>query len=153
MAPLRRSGALNLTVLLCSFVILTLAVILWPITYWVRRHYQRSPVPNQGPRTMLRVAALFDLLWLAAWCIVLTPVLSIQLDFYSTALDPVIRTLQIVGVIVIALAAVGGWNLWRLCTTEASWPARVGNGLIAAALIGLVWIGVIGGLISFNLNY
>jgi CubicO group peptidase (beta-lactamase class C family) len=153
LAPLRRSGALNLTVLLCSFVILTLAVILWPITYWVRRHYQRSAVPNQGPRTMLRVAALFDLLWLAAWCIVLTPVLSIQLDFYSTALDPVIRTLQIVGVIVIALAAVGGWNLWRLCTTEASWPARVGNGLIAAALIGLVWIGVIGGLISFNLNY
>jgi hypothetical protein len=61
--------------------------------------------------------------------------------------------LQIVGVIVVALAAVGGWNLWRLCTTEASWPARVGNGLIAAALIGLVWIGVIGGLISFNLNY
>ena len=44
-----------------------------------------------------------------------------------------IRTLQIVGVIVIGLAAVGGWNLWRLCTTEASWPARVGNGLIAAA--------------------
>jgi CubicO group peptidase (beta-lactamase class C family) len=153
LAPLRRSAALNLTVLLCSFIILTFAVILWPITYWVRRHYQRSAVSNQGPRTMLRVAALFDLLWLAAWCIVLTPVLSIQLDFYSTALDPVIRTLQIVGVIVIALAAVGGWNLWRLYTTEASWPARVGNGLIAAALIGLVWIGVIGGLISFNLNY
>jgi CubicO group peptidase (beta-lactamase class C family) len=153
LAPVRRSGALNLTVLLCSFVILTLAVVLWPITYWVRRHYQRSAVPNQGPRTVLRVAALFDLLWLAAWCIVLTPVLSIQLDFYSTALDPVIRTLQIAGVIVIVLAVAGGWNLWRLCTSEVSWPARVGNGLIAAALIGLVWIGVIGGLISFNLNY
>jgi len=151
--PLRRSGALNLTVLLCSVVILTLAVLLWPITYWARRHYQRGAVPNQGPRTLLRVAALFDLLWFAAWCIVLTPVLSIQLDFYSTALDPVIRTLQIVGVIVVALAVVGGWNLWRLCTTEASWTSRVGNGLIVAALIGLVWIGVIGGLISFNLNY
>ncbi len=151
--PLRRSGALNLTVLLCSVFTLTLAVLLWPITHWVRRHYQRPAVPNQGQRTLLRVAALFDLLWLAAWCIVLTPVLSIQLDFYSTALDPVIRTLQIVGVIVIALAVAGGWNLWRLCTTEASWPSRVGNGLIAAALIGLVWIGLVGGLISFNLNY
>lgn len=151
--PLRRSGALNLTVLLCSVFVLTLAVLLWPITYWVRRHYQRGPVPNQGPRTLLRVAALFDLLWFVAWCIVLTPVLSIQLDFYSTALDPVIRTLQIAGVIVVALAVVGGWNLWRLCTTEASWTSRVGNGLIVAALIGLVWIGVIGGLISFNLNY
>jgi len=151
--PLRRSAALNLTVMLFSVVILTLAVLLWPITYWIRRHYQRGPLPNQGPRTILRVAALFDLLWLAAWCIVLTPVLSIQLDFYSVALDPVIRTLQIVGVIVIALAVVGGWNMWRLCATEASWTSRAGNGLIAAALIGLVWIGVIGGLISFNLNY
>jgi len=140
-------------VMLFSVVILTLAVLLWPITYWIRRHYQRGPLPNQGPRTILRVAALFDLLWLAAWCIVLTPVLSIQLDFYSVALDPVIRTLQIVGVIVIALAVVGGWNMWRLCATEASWTSRAGNGLIAAALIGLVWIGVIGGLISFNLNY
>ena len=151
--PTRRSAALNLTVLLGSFAILTLAVILWPITYWVRRHHQRPPAMARGPRTILRIAALLDLLWLVAWAIVLTPVLSIQLDFYSTALDPVIRTLQVTGVVVIALAAVGCWNLWRLCSSEVSWPARVGNGLITAALLGLVWIGVIGGLISFNLNY
>jgi len=153
LVPARRSAALNLTVLLGSFVILTLAVILWPITYWVRRHYQRPLAIARGPRTILRIAALLDLLWLAAWTIVLTPVLSIQLDFYSTALDPVIRTLQVTGLVVIALAAVGCWNVWRLCSSEVSWPARVGNGLIAAALLGLVWIGVIGGLISFNLNY
>jgi hypothetical protein len=35
----------------------------------------------------------------------------------------------------------------------ATWPSRIGNGLIATALLGLVWIGFIGGLISFNLNY
>ena len=153
LVPLRRSAALNLTVLLGSLAILTLAVVLWPITYWVRRHYQRPLSEGRKPRTVLRVAALLDLVWLAAWFIVLTPVLSIELDFYSTALDPVIRTLQVAGVLVIALATVGLWNLWRLCGTEASWTARIGNGLIAAALIGFVWIGVIGGLISFNLNY
>jgi hypothetical protein len=153
LVPLRRSAALNLTVLLGSLAILTLAVVLWPITYWVRRHYQRPLSEGRKPRTVLRVAALLDLAWLAVWFIVLTPVLSIELDFYSTALDPVIRTLQVAGVVVIALATVGLWNLWRLCGTEASWTARIGNGLIAAALIGFVWIGVIGGLISFNLNY
>jgi len=153
LVPLRRSAALNLTVLMGSLLILALAVVLWPITYWVRRHYQRPAVQGRGPRTVLRVAALLDLVWLGAWLIVLTPVLSIQLDFYSTALDPVIRTLQVAGVIVIALAALGLWNLWRLWGTGASWTVRIGNGLIAAASIGLVWIGVIGGLISFNLNY
>jgi CubicO group peptidase (beta-lactamase class C family) len=151
--PASRSASLNLTVLLGSFAILTLAVVLWPITYWVRRHYQRPLGFARGPRTILRIAALLDLLWLAAWAVVLSPVLSIQLDFYSTALDPVIRTLQVTGLVVIALAVVGCWNLWRLCSSEVSWPARVGNALITAALLGLVWIGVIGGLISFNLNY
>jgi CubicO group peptidase (beta-lactamase class C family) len=153
LVPLHRSAALNLTVLLGSFIVLLVAVLLWPITYWVRRHYQRPLSGGRGPRTVLRVAALFDLLWLGAWFMVVSPVLSIQLDFYSTALDPVIRTLQVVGVMVVALAAVGLWNLWRLWGSDASWTARIGNGLIAAGLVGLVWTGVIGGLISFNLNY
>lgn len=76
------------------------------------------------------------------------PVLSVQLDFYSTALDPVIRMLQFAGVIVIALAAARLWSLWRLCGFEMSWRYRIGNGLIAAGLIGLV-----GGLVGFDVNY
>ncbi|MBS0418086.1 MAG: beta-lactamase family protein [Proteobacteria bacterium] len=152
LVPTRRSAALNLTVLVGSLAVLLAAVILWPISFLVRRHYQRSPSDGRKLRTLLRAAALFDLLWLVAWCIVLTPVLSIQLDFYSAALDPVIRTLQLAGVVVVALAAVGIGCLWRLWSA-VSWPARIGNGLIAAGLVGLVWIGVIGGLISFNLNY
>jgi hypothetical protein len=54
---------------------------------------------------------------------------------------------------VIALAAVGIWSLWRFCRVDTSWSFRIGNGAIVAALIGLVWIGFIGGLIGFNLNY
>jgi CubicO group peptidase (beta-lactamase class C family) len=33
------------------------------------------------------------------------------------------------------------------------WLYRIGNVLIAAGLVGLVWTGFIGGLISFDLNY
>ena len=83
----------------------------------------------------------------------MSPVLSTQLDFYSTALDPVIRSLQVAGLIVLALAAVGVWGFWRLCRLDPSRLGRLGNGAIAVMLIGLVWIGVIGGLISFDLNY
>jgi hypothetical protein len=43
--------------------------------------------------------------------------------------------------------------VWRLSRLHVSWPSRIGNGLIAAALLGLVWIGLVGKLISFNLNY
>jgi len=41
----------------------------------------------------------------------------------------------------------------RLHKLAGSWPCRIGNVLIAASLVGLVWIGFVGGLISFDLNY
>jgi CubicO group peptidase (beta-lactamase class C family) len=153
--PARRSAPLNLTVLVGSFLVLAGAVLLWPVSYLVRRHYRPTgqPVEKRRMRTLLRVAAAFDVVWLIAWSAVLTPVLSIQLDFYSTGHDPLIRTLQIAGLIVIALAVAGIWSAWRLFRMRVSWPSRIGNGLIAVALIGLVWIGFIGGLLSFNLNY
>ena len=153
--PARRSAPLNLTVLVGSFLVLAGAVLLWPISYFVRRHYRSAapPVETQRMRRLLRVAAAFDIVWLIAWSVVLTPALSVQLDFYSTAHDPLIRTLQIAGLIVIALAVAGIWSVWRLFKVGSTWPSRVGNGLIAAALVGLVWIGFIGGLLGFNLNY
>jgi len=145
-----------LTGLLGSFVTFALTVILWPVGYLMRRYYQRPPAysaEGRRLRAFLRIAATFDVLWLVSWTLVLLPVLSVQLDVYSTGLDPVIRTLQIAGVIVVALAGAGLWSLWRLWRLQTSWLPRIGNGLIAAALLGLVWIGFIGGLISFNLNY
>jgi len=154
--PVRRAAPLNLTVLLGSFVTLALTIILWPVGYMVRRHYQRPlaySAEGRRLRTFLRIAATLDVLWLASWAIVLLPLLRVQVDVYNTGFDPVIRTLQIAGLIVVALAAVACWSLWRLCRLQTSWPCRIGNGLIAAALLGLVWIGFVGDLISFNLNY
>jgi len=153
--PVRRSAPLNLTVLVGSFLVLAVAVLLWPVSYLVRRHYRATvqPLERQRMRTFLRVAACFDVVWLVAWSAVLTPALSVQLDFYSTAHDPLIRALQIAGVLVIALAVAGIWSAWRVFKVGASWPSRIGNGLIAAALVGVVWIGSVGGLLGFNLNY
>lgn len=154
--PAHRSAPLNLTILGFSLAIATGTMLLWPIAFFVRRHHQRPLVlspEGRRWRIFLRLAVLFDVLWLVCWSIVLTPVLSIQVDFYSTALDPVIRTLQIAGAVVVVLAAVGLWGFWRLCQLDSSRLARFGNGAIATMLVGLVWIGVIGGLISFDLNY
>jgi len=154
--PAHRSAALNLTVLLSSFLILALTVILWPVGYFVRRHYQRAlayPAEGRRLRKFLRIAATFDVLWLVCWALVLLPVLSVQLDFYSAAHDSLIRTMQLAGLVVIALAAAGIWSVLRLHKMVGSWPCRIGNLLIAASLVGLVWIGFVGGLISFDLNY
>jgi hypothetical protein len=72
---------------------------------------------------------------------------------YSTRLDPVVRALQIAGLLAIAAAAVGVWSLWRIARLRSSRMVWVGNAALAAALLGIVWIGFAGKLFSFNLNY
>ena len=154
--PASKAAPLILTVLVVSVVVLLAALKLWLIAFFVRRHYGAKISMSADARrwrTMLRLAAAYDLMWLIGWIAVLAPVLSLQLDFYGQAHDSLIRTLQVAGLLVIALAAMGLYALTRIFKAGASWPSKVGNGLIAAALVGLVWIGVVGGLIGFRLNY
>jgi len=154
--PAHRSAPLNLTVLLGSMAILALTLLLWPVVFGLRRHYQRAPVyaPQwRRARLLLRVAATVDLLWLIGWTYMLLPILSLHVEFYSAAHDPLIRTLQVLGLIVVAMAPLGLWCAWQGMRYEKSLWARAGNGLIALALLGCVWMGFIGGLIGFSLNY
>jgi CubicO group peptidase (beta-lactamase class C family) len=153
--PLRRSAALNLTVLLGSFALLVLALILWPARSLLRRQY-RAPAESAEVRRLRRwigIAVAIQVLYLIAWMAVLKPVLNTELWVYSSGFDPVVRALQLAGILVIAAAAAGVWCLWRLSELRASGWAWLRNGVLAAALVGIVWIGFLGGLISFNLNY
>jgi CubicO group peptidase (beta-lactamase class C family) len=154
--PFYRSSALNLPILLIASAILALTVLFWPISWLVRRGYgvqSRQSVPLRRVRLYTRLAAAFDVLYLIGWMLLLKPVLSLDLQVYSAALDPVVRTLQLAGIAAIAAAAVGLWSTWRLFKLEVSIRYRLWNGALVAAMLGIVWIGFVGKLISFNLNY
>jgi CubicO group peptidase (beta-lactamase class C family) len=154
-ARLSRSAPLNLSVLLGSFVILGLTVLLWPISWLVKRRY--SPAADSTEvrrlRLLIRAAASFDVLYLIGWMLLLTPVLNVRLWVYSDSLDPLVRTLQLAGPLVVVAALVGIWCLWRLSRLQRSRISWIGNTALAAALLGIVWIGFAGQLISFTLNY
>jgi CubicO group peptidase (beta-lactamase class C family) len=154
-APLSRSAPLNLSVLLGSLAILALTVLLWPISWLVKRRYPQPADSTEVRRLrlLIRVAATFDVLYLASWMALLTPVLSVKLWVYSYGLDPLIRTLQLAGLGVIAAAVVGIWSLWHLSRLQKSRLSWIGNAALAAGLLGIVWIGFAGQLFSFNLNY
>jgi CubicO group peptidase (beta-lactamase class C family) len=154
--PPQRSAPLNLTVLLASIVILVLTIVVWPILWLIRRHYHAHSTESLELRKWwlaLRIAAAFDLIYLTAWTVILLPVLSTQLEFYSKALDPVIRTLQVAGLLIIAVAAFGAWSVWRTMKLGASRGARLRNIVVAAALLGVVWIAFMCRMISFSVNY
>ena len=154
--PAFRASSLNLTVMAGSVVTLLLAVILWPIGYLVRRHYKAAlPYSKEarGWRAALRGIAACNLLWLTAWGVVLAPVVRVQIEHYGSALDPTIRALQLAGMAILLLAALGLVCLFRLWRAGGTRGQRLGNGLIAVALLGVVWIGLLGHLIGLDLNY
>lgn len=154
--PFYRSSVLNLPLLLIAFAILALTLLFWPISWLVRRAYGvqlTQSVPLRRVRLYTRLAAAFDLLYLVAWMLLLKPVLSLDLQVYSAALDPVVRTLQLAGLAAIAAAVVGIWGMWQLFKLDVSMRYRLWNGALVAAMLGIVWIGFVGKLISFNLNY
>lgn len=151
-----RSAPLNVTVMVLSLSILILTILLWPISALLRRADRAtSDVSPEVRRLRLyaRLVTIVDLLYLFGWYLILKPVLSTDLQVYGPALDPVVRTMQIAGLAAIAMGIVGLWIAWRMFHTNASWLSRIWTAAIAAALIGIVWIGFMGQLISFNLNY
>jgi CubicO group peptidase (beta-lactamase class C family) len=151
--PAWESAVWNVSLLCASSAILLIVVILWPVSALLRWKY-RQPSTLAGKELLvtrvLRVAALIDVVYLLAWIVPISPILSNHIEAYSNSLDPYIRLLQIGGLLVIAAAAAG---IWAACQKSHRWTAAVWHVLNAGALVGIVWIAVITKLISFNLNY
>jgi CubicO group peptidase (beta-lactamase class C family) len=154
--PLKRSSVLNLTVLILACLILVWALVAWLLSPWLRapKNIPDDLVPQvRRLRRLLRVAAAFDVVYLICWFMILRPVLSLELDFYGRSLDPIVGTLEAAGLLAIAAAVLGIWSAWRLSRLNIPRRLPLGGFVTAVGLLGVVWIGIIGGLIRFSLNY
>jgi len=156
LVSLRRNAAVNLAIFVLSLVALLAAALAWPAAEIIRRGYRQPPTLTGHmltQRRIVRIAAVADLLYLFAWFAVLKPILATDVAFYTTALDPVIRVLQIAAIVPVIGAVMGSRYAWRTVRSSRSWIAKLGVVLVAVALIGVVWIAFVGGLMSFTLNY
>jgi CubicO group peptidase (beta-lactamase class C family) len=153
--PLLRSAPLNLSLLLGSLSILALTVVLWPVSALLRRRYGAAPPSDEVRRLRRWIAAAVALvvLYVIAWVVLLKPVLDVSLWVYSWRLDPVVRALQIAGLVVIAVVPLAVWALWRMSRLHSTRVAWLRNAALAAALLGIVWFAFMGRLLSFDLNY
>jgi len=155
-APLARNSGLNLWIAGLSCLVLLATALFWPVGWWLRRRHKVAETLTGRPslaRRLTRIAAVADLLYLAAWYTVLAPILQLRVEVYNSALDAPIRALQIAAIVPLAGAGVGLWNLWLTARSGRGWGARVRAALVAAALLGIAWIAWMGKLMSFNLNY
>jgi CubicO group peptidase (beta-lactamase class C family) len=155
-APFSRSAPLNLTVIVGALLVLVLTVLGWMLSPVLK---QPTAVPEGSLAQMrrlrfrIRIAAAYDQLYMTAWIIIIQPVLALDVGFFSSRLDPVIRIMQLAGVLAFAAAAIGLWSAWRMAQLDVPRSLRIRSFVVAAGLLGVVWIAVIGGLTRFSLNY
>jgi hypothetical protein len=155
-APFIRSTGLNLNVMIFSVAVLLWALLLWPLSAllrWGDAAKSGAPAEVRRLRLFQRGAAAVDLAYLVGWYMILQPILANQVGAYNTSLDGFIRVMQVWGLLVIAAAGLGLWAAFRTFKAGASWPARIWSVIVALALLGMVWIGFMGRLIDFSLNY
>jgi hypothetical protein len=153
--PYILSAALNLPLLAAAAVILLLATLMWPIAAIVRRKYRRplQLEPRQArARRLTHYAALIGIVFLLSW-VVLLMAAGANPAALSTALDPWIRLIQLIGLACVAGAAVTVWNAWITFRGQRDWWAKVSSVILALALLDLVWFSFAFSLISVHLNY
>jgi CubicO group peptidase (beta-lactamase class C family) len=151
-----RSSALNLTVLIVSVLILLCALVFWPLGAMLRRADRATSgaTPEiRKLRTIQRIAVAVDVAYLTAWFMLIKPLLNTDVGVYRTGIDWLVGLLEVSGLLAIGAAVAGVWVAYRMLRTDATRWTRTWAVLVALALVGVVWLGIVGQLITWNLNY
>lgn len=155
-ASFLHSSPLTLTVLVLSLLVIVATLVLWPLGAVLRRADRASSGASpelQRLRKVQRLAAAVSLAWLVAWIILIQPILNTDFGMYNSSNDWLVGAVELSGVLAVAAAAAGVWAAWRMLRSDASRLARTWGVLVALALLGFVWIGLVGQMLSWNLNY
>jgi CubicO group peptidase (beta-lactamase class C family) len=151
-----QNGKLLLTVLCVSLLLMLLVLILWPVAWFVRRHFDRrlelSP-RERWSRVGVRLVFLLDLIFVAAFIGLVTYGLShLQILgeqgtkwFY---LIQFIGVLGALGTLVVLLNAVFAW----LSKHRTIW-GKLRATVYLLACLGLLWFCFAGNLLHFSSTY
>lgn len=151
-----RSAPFNVSILLLSFVVLVCTLLAWPLGALLRRAERATSglsLELRRLRKFQRLAVLVAAVYVTAWFFLIKPVLSIDVAAYHSGIDWIVGLLEASGLLAIGAAVVGVWTAWRMRRTDATRLSRVWAVLVALALLGVVWLGLVGHLITWNLNY
>ena len=150
-----QNGKLVSIVLVASLVFMLATLILWPIAWFVRRHYGRKLelAPKERLlRVLVRVVFALDLIFIAALFGLVTYGLT-HLEVFSDRGTMWFRLVQIVGIIgavgtlIVLLNAVFAWLNRRSIWVKLQAAAML------LACVGVLWFAFAGNLLHFTSNY
>jgi CubicO group peptidase (beta-lactamase class C family) len=155
-APWNENSGFNLPLIISSIVVLLLTLLLWPIAAVVRRHYGQKLdlTPQQRRlRLMVRLACLFDLLFLCGLAVFFT-MAEKDIGILSPRFNPLLRTIQIVGWIGVFGTLAALYNAFRSWQERGRWFwSKLGDGLIALACLAFVWFVFTWNMLHWSLRY
>jgi hypothetical protein len=146
----------NLTVVIGSLAILLLFLLLWPLNYFLRRHYGKKLELSPGQRRLrllARIGAVLNLAFAVAFALLFTSAMK-NIGMMTPKLDPKIHLIQIVGILGVLATIAAALNAWRSWTNSSEWFwGRLGNWLVAVAFLGFTWFAVHFNLLNMSLHY
>ena len=154
--PAYLDAKIVLPVAIVSLSLVVLALILWPVGAWVRKHYGRRlelPPGELRLRKWTRWVCLLYLVLVAGYGIIIVKGLS-DLDLFTPKLDPWLHVLQVIA----GLALIG--TLIALLNAARAWGSvqrriwsKLGETLIALACLGMAWLILAGRLLHVGPVY
>jgi CubicO group peptidase (beta-lactamase class C family) len=153
--PYWYSAALNLPLLAFAAAVLVLQTLLWPVAALVRRRYgQRLALQGHDGRAfrLTRIAAAVGAAYLLGWVILGIAIAAGAISF-DAGIDPWIRAIQLVGLLIVPGLAVAVWNAWLRCTEHRAWWLTAWSILIPLALLALLWFSFAFHAICLSLSY
>ena len=154
--PAYLDAKLVLPVAIVSLSVVALALILWPVGAWVRRHYGRRLALTPGERRLrlwTRLVCLIQVVMVAGYAILIIKGLE-DLDLLTPKTDPWLHLLQglaflsLVGVVIAVVNAARAWG----SASRGGW-SKLGETLIALSTIGVAWIILAGRLLHVGPSY
>jgi hypothetical protein len=151
-----QNGKLLLTVLGISIGLMLLTLILWPVGWFVRRHYGHKLELTSRERLLrilVRIVFALDLIFIAA-LFGLTMYGLTHLEIFSDRGGKWFLLIQIVGILgaVGTLAALGNAFLTWTSKRRRIW-SKLGATLMLLACIGMLWFAFAGNLLRFSSTY
>jgi CubicO group peptidase (beta-lactamase class C family) len=151
-----QSGKLLLTVLVISLLVMLLTLILWPVAWFVRRHFGRKLELTSRERLLrlgVRIVFMLDLIFIALLFGLVTYGLT-HLDVFSSQSTKWFYLVQFIGVvgalgtIVVLLNALVSWK----SKSRTIW-GKLGATLMLLACVGVLWFSFAGNLLHFSSTY
>ena len=150
------NGKLLLAVLGISLFLMALTLVLWPIGWFVRRHFGRKLELTRREHLLrlgVRIVFLLDLIFIAALFGLVTYGLT-HLEVFSSQGSKWFHLVQVIGV----LGAVG--TVVAFLNALLSWKSKnrriwgkLGATLMLLACLGVLWFSLAGNLLRFSSTY